>query len=248
MRLIFHSGPQPADARTDLIADEVAALYEWPQRTSWVRAMMVTTLDGASAGPDGLSGSISAPADRLVFNAVRRFADAVVVGSGTLRSEEYSPMRAKAADQPARTAAGQRTAPTLVIVSNSLQLPWHLPMWQESSHQPIVITANSDPATQAAARPYCELVVIPEVTPAAIVAELSSRGLGRIICEGGPQLLNEFVATATIDELNITISPTMAGTGTSPQTPSLDPVRSYRLVSVLSQDDFLMARYLKPSP
>ena len=55
--------------------------------------MMVTTLDGAAAGPDGLSGSISGEADKLVFDAVRREADAVLIGAGTMRAERYGPFR-----------------------------------------------------------------------------------------------------------------------------------------------------------
>ncbi|MEZ5114394.1 MAG: dihydrofolate reductase family protein [Nocardioidaceae bacterium] len=84
-----------ASQTTDLSRDDVAAAYPWPDSGPWVRAMMVTTLDGAAAGPDGLSGSISSAADQMVFNAVRRFADCVLVGSGTLRAEEYTPMRPK---------------------------------------------------------------------------------------------------------------------------------------------------------
>ena len=54
---------------------EIPDLYPWPAGRRWVRAMMVTTLDGAAAGPDGLSGSISSDADKAVFDGVRQFAD-----------------------------------------------------------------------------------------------------------------------------------------------------------------------------
>ena len=87
--------------------EQVLASYPWPVDGRWVRAMMVTTLDGAAAGPDGLSGSISSSVDKQVFDAVRRLADAVLVGAGTIRAEGYGPMRAKPADQQRRAAAGQ---------------------------------------------------------------------------------------------------------------------------------------------
>ena len=78
-----------------LTDEQVVAAYPWPAGRRWVRAMMVTTLDGAAAGPDGLSGSISGDADQAVFAAVRRHADAVLIGAGTLRAERYKPMLAR---------------------------------------------------------------------------------------------------------------------------------------------------------
>lgn len=244
MQLILGPG-----AGADLNDDQVAAAYPWPDQGPWVRAMMVTSLDGAAAGPDGLSGSISSPADRLVFNAVRRFADSVLVGSGTLRAEKYTPMRAKPEDAAAREANGQLAAPVLTIVSGTLNLPWELPMWVESSVRPIVITQEgADSARLALARDHAEVLVLTEVTPPAIVAALSNRGLRRIVCEGGPRLLNDFVRSGRIDELDITISPTMAGSASSPATPLLESVAAFELTSVLTRDNYLMARYLKEKP
>ena len=57
--------------RGPLDDEQVVAAYPWPDDGRWVRAMMVTTLDGAAVGPDSLSGSISGDADRRVFDAVR---------------------------------------------------------------------------------------------------------------------------------------------------------------------------------
>lgn len=101
--------------------DEIADAYPWPDSGSWVRAMMVTTLDGATAGPDRVSGSISSEADQAVFAATRRFADVVLIGSGTLRAEEYGPMRARETDAVRRSEMGQRPAPVLAVVSGSLE-------------------------------------------------------------------------------------------------------------------------------
>jgi riboflavin biosynthesis pyrimidine reductase len=238
-----------ASQTTDLSRDDVAAAYPWPDSGPWVRAMMVTTLDGAAAGPDGLSGSISSAADQMVFNAVRRFADCVLVGSGTLRAEEYTPMRAKAEDVEARTLSGQQQAPVLAIVSGSLDLPWHLAMWSESTHKPIVITDRAAAADRLAiAREHADLLLLDEVTPQTIVHALTTRGLRRIVCEGGPRLLNDFVRAGAIDELDITISPMMAGSAGSPATALLPASIPFHLSTVLTQQSFLMARYLKERP
>lgn len=241
----------PHDPGSPIDRDGVADAYPWPEPLdrsgAWVRAMMVTSLDGAAAGASGLSGDISSKADMLVFNAVRRFADVVLVGAGTLRAEQYSPMRTQPADAERREAEGLAPAPVLAFVSRSLDLPWQLPLWAESTLRPIVIAPISAPAEGVAlARRHADLVLLEAVTPRTIIDALVARGLRRILCEGGPRLLHDLVAADLLDEADISISPRFAGTATSPTTPALDEIAEFRLVNVLAGDDFLMARYLGP--
>ena len=60
------------------------------RRQPWLRANMVTTLDGSATGADGRSGGINTEADHVVFELLRAQSHAVVVGAGTLRDEGYS--------------------------------------------------------------------------------------------------------------------------------------------------------------
>ncbi|MGA9716589.1 MAG: dihydrofolate reductase family protein, partial [Aeromicrobium sp.] len=206
--------------------DQLLEAYPWPDRERpWVRAMMVTTLDGAAAGPDGLSGSISSSVDKSVFDAVRRLADAVLVGAGTIRTERYGPMRGKPADAERRALAGQAAAPVVVIVSGSLDLDWHDRLFTESTMRPLVITGSqADRGRLDHAGEHCDVVVTDteSVDPATVLEVLEQRGLRRIVCEGGPTLLESFVAAGLLDEADITISPTFAGTAQTPRTSGLD--------------------------
>ncbi|WP_446666497.1 dihydrofolate reductase family protein [Flexivirga sp. B27] len=244
--------PDPVDifglplAGADPVSDDdLLAAYPWPEARAWVRAMMVTTLDGAAAGPDGLSGSVSSRADQRVFNTVRRDADAVLIGAGTLRAERYTPMRAKDADTERRASAGQRPAPIIAVCSGSLDLPWELPVWHESTCQPMVLTARgADPERLATAREHADVVVLDQVTPQAIIAALTERGLPRIVCEGGPGLLRNLVEAGLVDEADITVSPVFAGTEHSPSTKALPQVTSFHLAHVLYGEQTLMLRYL----
>lgn len=226
-------------------AEDLLELYPWPVNGRWVRAMMVTTLDGAAVGPDGLSGSISSGVDRLVFDSVRRLADVVLVGAGTIRAERYRPMRAKPADADRRRQEGLSPAPRLALLSASLDFDWAEPMWVESTHPPLIFTVAGNPRADEARR-HAELVELPgeRVDVAAVVAALADRGLDRIDCEGGPKLLNELLARELVDEADITVSPTFAGTELSPTTAGLELAR-FSLAHVLSAEDFLMLRYLR---
>lgn len=239
-------GPLPLTGTNTLTEEDLLRSYPWPGSTRWVRAMMVTTLDGAAVGPDGLSGSVSSPADQLIFNAVRRDADAVLIGAGTLRAEEYTPMRAKPADSERREAAGQLPAPVVAVVSGSLELPWELPIWHESACRPIVLTevGAADAGRLATAREHADVIELEQTSPQAIVDALLERKLTRIVCEGGPHLLRDLVAADLVDEADITVSPVFAGTEKSPSTSSLPKVTEFRLAHALYGDDTMMLRYL----
>jgi riboflavin biosynthesis pyrimidine reductase len=229
-------------------ADQVLAAYPWPTDRRWVRAMMVTTLDGAAAGPDGLSGSISSGDDKAVFDAVRRLADVVLVGAGTIRAERYGPMRAKPADADARRALGQAPAPVLAIVSASLLLPWAEPMFTRSAVRPIVLTGQRpDPQRLREAREHADVVVLDgEVVHAAEVLDaLEERGLRRVVCEGGPTLLDAITAAGLLDEADITVAPLFAGRQHTPMTHGLAEVVPFELAHVIAGEGFLMNRYVK---
>lgn len=239
---LVHPGPARAVSGDDLLD-----AYPWPAQGRWVRAMMVTTLDGAAAGRDGLSGSISSSVDREVFDAVRLLADAVLVGAGTLRAEEYGPMRASDDVADRRAAAGQAPAPRLAVVSGSLDLPWELPVWADSALTPLVLTGPEPEADAlAAAREHAEVVVLPDLEPGTLLGALTDRGLRRVVCEGGPSLLEAVVAADLLDEADITVSPVFAGTSTTPRTDGPDEVARFDLVHLLTAEGFVMARYTRP--
>ncbi|MGW3143031.1 dihydrofolate reductase family protein, partial [Streptomyces sp. NPDC001139] len=71
---------------------ELATAYAYPepsaggQRVPWLRANMVSTLDGA-AQHDGKSQPISNATDMRIFGTLRALADVVVVGAETVRQE-----------------------------------------------------------------------------------------------------------------------------------------------------------------
>jgi riboflavin biosynthesis pyrimidine reductase len=191
------------NAMSDLTDD-----YPWPAGR-WVRALMVMTLDGGIAGPDGHSGSISGPADLRVLIAIRRSCDAVIVGAETMRVERYKPFRSRPEIAERRASAGQALAPRLVIVSASLDLPWSDPVYSESTLPPLIVAGSaSDPAARERVPQTCELLVAPtpDVDPAWLLEECASRGLDRIVCEGGRRLLGSFLAADVVDEWALTLS------------------------------------------
>lgn len=236
---------------------DYASTYTWP-REDWLRTMMVMTLDGATVGADGLSGSISGPADKRVFMEARRLADAVLVGAGTIRAERYRPMRLKPEWQEARQEAGLAPAPQVVVVSGRLDLPWEEPMFTESALPVIVATSASvEQQVLDRAREHAQVVTFNAdgaggLDAAGLVDWMRNQGLRRIVCEGGEALLDTLVRADLVDEMDLTISPMLAGAGYLPDatTDAIDAVSGrfprFDLANHFTEDGFVFCRFVRP--
>lgn len=211
---------------------------------------MVMTLDGATVGPDGLSGSISGAADKRVFMETRRLADVVLVGAGTIRAERYTPMRAKPEWQQARAALGLAPAPQIVVVSGRLDLPWEEPMFSESALPVVVVTTTSmDRAKVERAREHAEVLQVGDqaVDLRVLVGLLHERGQLHINCEGGEALLDALVREDLVDEMDLTISPVLAGSGylRDPDRAITPPYPRYSLAHQFTDEGFVFCRFVR---
>ncbi|MEV0117602.1 pyrimidine reductase family protein [Streptomyces sp. NPDC050844] len=229
---------------------ELADAYAYPAgHAPWLRANMVSTLDGA-AQHEGRSQPISSATDMRVFGTLRGIADAVVVGAETVRQEGYRPARAREAFAERRAAAGQAVAPAIAIVTASLDLDFTLPLFAEPLVPTLVVTGAAAPAERIAAARKAGAVVVTAgegagAEPRRVVRALAERGLTRLLTEGGPRLLGQFVAAGALDELCLTVSP-MVAAGDAQRIaggPSMAVPERFELASVLEEAGFLFTRY-----
>jgi riboflavin biosynthesis pyrimidine reductase len=226
----------------------LAGLYGYPEKR-WLRANMVASADGA-ATMDGLSGGLSSPGDRRLFWVLRGLADVILVGAGTARAEGYRATRAAKSWEPLGLRAGRPAAPPIAVVSRSLDLDPAAPFITDAppDARTIVITCAAAPASRRAAlSSAADVIVAGErlVDLAAAGAALADRGLGRVLCEGGPHLLGQLAAAGLLDELCLTIAPVLAGPGT-PGIVSGAPfpaAQRLRLAGLLEEDGTLFCRY-----
>jgi 5-amino-6-(5-phosphoribosylamino)uracil reductase len=223
-----------------------------PRRLPWLRANMVSTLDGA-AQHDGRSQPISTATDMRIFGTLRGLADVVVVGAETVRLEGYRPARARAEFAGRREAAGQGPAPAVAVVTASLDLDFSLPLFTSPLAPTLVLTgAAAAPERVATAQQAGAQVVIAGdgmgVDPARAVEALAGLGHTRLLTEGGPRLLGQFVAAEVLDELCLTIAP-MLTVGDAQRIaggPSVAVPQRFALASLLEEDGFLFGRYRRP--
>lgn len=189
---------------------------------------MVHSLDG-SAVVAGTSGALSSPADTAVLVALRRHADLVLVGAGTVRDEGYGAPRKE----------GQRIA----VVSRSGQIDPSSALFASGAGLLVLPDDGPDPGagieTVRAGRGDVDL--------ATALTELRRRlGVSFVHAEGGPRLNGALAAADLVDEWNVTISPAVVG-GAGPRltdgAPELD--ERFRLAHVLEDEGFVFLRAVR---
>ena len=245
MRRLYPTYPETVD---------LVATYAYPELPfggRWLRANMITTVDGAAADARGTSRGLSGPADRRLLVTLRGLSDVILVGAATARGEAYKRSRPRPEIVRWRTAHGLSPAPRLAIVSSSLDFDYRSELFQaDDGPVPIVVTTADAPVLRLAT--VRELVDVIEagvgtVDLGAAVAALAERGLMRILCEGGPTLLGQLVDAGLVDELCVTVSPVLAARPEAPQImrwsqPRREPF-PLRLTEVLEEDGYLFTRY-----
>jgi riboflavin biosynthesis pyrimidine reductase len=235
--------------------DALADAYAYPEQASrgtpWLRANMVSSLDGA-ARHEGRSQPLSSEGDMRIFGVLRGLADAVVVGAETVRQEGYRPARAREAFEQRRAAAGQPPVPAIAVVTASLDLDFTAPLFTEPLVPTLVLTGAAAPAgrLKAAEEAGARVVVAGDgatADAARVVRELAGRGLTRLLTEGGPRLLAQFAAAGVLDELCLTLAPLVtAGDAMRIMNgPSVTAPERFVPVSVLEEDGFLFTRYTR---
>jgi riboflavin biosynthesis pyrimidine reductase len=218
------------------IDEELLARYP---RVEGLRVNFVTSLDGA-ATVDGLSTGLSSPADKQVFRLLRMTCDALLVGAGTLRDEEYRPLTLDADRRAWRAACGLSAYPRLVVFSRSLAIDPHHRALRDAPVRPLVVTP-ADPGDHPL-REVADLTVAANLAQS--LAALREIGLSHLLCEGGPTLLGELTGADLVDELCLTLSPVLAGPGaTRMSVGTPHPPRLMQLIHALPAEDALLLRY-----
>lgn len=242
---MFHRlHPEPGD-----LADGAAVVEDLrfgelaPDGRPYLVLNMVTTADGrVTIG--GRSGPIGNAADQDLFHALRTRVDAVMVGAGTLRAENYGRIVRKPERREARLRAGLAPDPVAVVVSGRLDLPDDLPLLHDPE-QEVLVATFSDGELPGTARVEYLRYEGGAVDIRGLLEELHRRGVRSVLCEGGPTLNAELLRAGGVDELFHCQAPTLAGEPDAPTmvTGILHQPVGMELVWMLENESHLFARY-----
>jgi len=210
------------------------------------------SVDGCldAPGPQRLVLSGHADLDRV--DAERSEADAIMVGAGTIRRDNPRLVIRSAGRRATRVGRGLPENPARVTLTASGDL--------DPSARFFDATSGAGPVVYCAAPQASKLqnmlndiapviAVPPPVELGVILADLSRRGVHRLLVEGGARLGREFLATGLVDELALTVAPFFVGAAAAPRFagPGVyphDPARPMHLAEVRQLDDVVLLRYL----
>lgn len=209
------------------LPDKLAETYggNFGIRDGSVYANFVSSIDGVAAieGGRAPSGGIISgrnEADRFVMGLLRAFADAVVVGAGTVRAEGGRALWTPGFIFPAladayrelRQSLERAREPRLVIITSRGDLNPSDRALQEGA---LVLTTEIGATRLRYVLPGAsEVRAITDTNRVdlhAVLDVVRAEGHATILSEGGPQLFGELVASGLVDELFLTLSPDLVG-------------------------------------
>lgn len=168
--------------------------------SSIVIGQMGQSLDGRTATVSGHSHYVNGPAAILHLHRLRALVDAVVIGVGTaIADNPQLTVRHVVGPQPAR-----------VIIDPNGRLPATARCLQDDGVRRIVIGRGTYPA---GVEPLSLESGPDGLAPAAIVTALASRGLRRVLIEGGGHTVSRFLAAGVLDRLHVVVAPMLIGAG-----------------------------------
>jgi 5-amino-6-(5-phosphoribosylamino)uracil reductase len=206
----------------------------------------VSSADG-KATASGRTALLGGPEDREMFHLLRTQVDAVLAGTGTLRVERYGALTREPRFADIRVAEGRAPQPMAVVISRSGHVPFDIPLFADADSRVAIY------APPGLVVPPCAAQVTVHAVPA-IDGELAGvmrslrhdHGIRSLLCEGGPTLFTSLLDHDLVDELFLTLAPTIVGGAELGITDRpLDGLIQLRLVRALEHESTLLLRYAR---
>ncbi|MFC1901750.1 bifunctional diaminohydroxyphosphoribosylaminopyrimidine deaminase/5-amino-6-(5-phosphoribosylamino)uracil reductase RibD [Chloroflexota bacterium] len=176
-----------------------------------VTVKFAQTLDGRIATSTGDSRWISSPASRRLAHKLRALNDAVMVGIGTVLSDNP--------ELTVRLVRGRN--PARIVLDSKLRIPPEARILANQETAPTIIAATSGADAErlsALQRMGIEVLVTGKDEPGAVDLEqllkmLGQRGISSVLVEGGAQTITSLLRLKLADRLVVFIAPKVMGKG-----------------------------------
>ncbi len=169
---------------------------------------------------------LSGQADLDQVDAVRAESDAILVGARTVRRDNPGLRVRSAARRAEREAAGRPPSPVRVTLTKGGGLDPAARFFAADDGVERLVYAPAAVAGAIAARLGAAATVVGGAEPlalAGLLADLAGRGIGRLMVEGGAEVLGQFLAAGLADELRLAVAPVLVADPGAPRLVALPP-------------------------
>ena len=180
----------------------------------WVTLKWAQSIDGKLAMTELQTSEtswISGEKSRKDVHKLRRRISGILVGINTV-----------IADDPLLTARPGRGKKAIrIVLDNRLRIPLNSKLVKTAKRHPLLIYTRQDSVSESPkvvkkiAKKGIELVTHPQTAEISklrfLIDELSKRGIGHLLVEGGPKVLTSFLKEGLADEVVIYIAPKILG-------------------------------------
>jgi riboflavin-specific deaminase-like protein len=238
--------PEPGVVEVQALLESLDVGERASKERPYTLVNFVSSADGRATLAER-SGGLGDDGDRAMFHGLREQVDAVLAGTGTLRSERYGRMLGKAERRERRLQRGLRAEPLAVMITRTGDVPTDIPLFAEPEANIVIFAPAEIDTSECAAQVEIVKLDPGELTQTTALRRLRTEyGIRTLLCEGGPTLFGALLQEEVADELFLTLAPTLAGGGRGPTItagPELANPRDLDLTWLLERNGSLYLRY-----
>ncbi|MGR6971345.1 dihydrofolate reductase family protein [Streptomyces cynarae] len=218
----------------------------------YVLLSAAVSLDGFldDTGPERLL--LSGPEDFDRVDEVRAGSDAILIGAGTLRTDNPRLLVYSAERRAARLAAGLPEYPLKVTVSASGDLDPEARFWHTGGAKTVYTTDKGARRLRGLLPADVEVVALgPDVEWRAVLDHLGDvKGVRRLMVEGGGSVHTRLLQQGLADEVQLVVAPLFVGEPDAPRMfgHGAYPPGRMRLVETRAVGDVVLMRYVPTAP
>lgn len=213
---------------------------------------MATTVDGKITSAAREYPRFASEHDRRNMDILRARADAILVGAGTIRADNPSLLVRDDGMREYRRSLGKPNGPMKVLVTAGAAIGTDYRFFtEEDGGERLIATVEEVPGDQLA--PFegkAEVLRIGRgsVDLPALLAELKRRGVERLLAEGGGEMNWQLFDDDLVDELFITVAPSLLGGRDAPTAVegegfTMERQLRMRLLEMRREEDEIFCRY-----